>query len=86
MGVKLKADLKALVHLVVDDMSVDFNLATGAQNPVVFSAGDLTQTRSLPVCVSEASTTLGCPKPEGAPTWLRLPHEAVGVGREQGQS
>ena len=40
LGVRLEADLKALVHLVVDGMAVDFDLATGAQNPVVFSEGN----------------------------------------------
>ena len=40
LQVRLEADLKALVHLVVDDIGVDFDLATGAQNPVVFSEGD----------------------------------------------
>ena len=49
LGVQLEADLKALVHLVVDGMGVDFNLATGAQNPVVFSKGDWTQTITLEV-------------------------------------
>ena len=40
LEVRLEADLKALVHLVVDGMAVDFDLATGAQNPVVFSEGN----------------------------------------------
>ena len=40
LQVRLEADLKALVHLVVDDIGVDFDLATGAQNPVVFSEGN----------------------------------------------
>ena len=40
LQVRLEADLKALVHLVVDGMAVDFDLATGAQNPVVFSEGN----------------------------------------------
>ena len=90
LGVQLEADLKALVHLVVNDMGVDFDLATGAQNPVVFSEGDWTQTvtlrsaivsgatHGLPVCLSEASTTLGCPQP---PTWLTLPRTRLGGRR-----
>ena len=97
LGVQLEADLKALVHLVVDGMGVNFTLPTGAQNPIVLSKGDWTQTitlevlyelrhiYSLPICLSEGSTTLGCPQPqpEGAPTWLRLPQEAMGgVGRQ----
>ena len=47
LEVRLEADLKALVHLVVDGMGVDFDLATGAENPVVFSEGDWTQSITL---------------------------------------
>ena len=47
LGVQLEADLKALVHLVVDGIGVDFDLATGAHNPVVFSKGNWTQTITL---------------------------------------
>ena len=47
LEVQLEADLKALVHLVVDGMGVDFDLATGAENPVVFSEGDWTQSITL---------------------------------------
>ena len=47
LEVRLEADLKALVHLVVDGMGVDFNLATGAKNPVVFSEGNWTQSIML---------------------------------------
>ena len=42
LEVQLEANLKALVHLVVDSMGVDFDLATGAQNPIVFSEGNWT--------------------------------------------
>ena len=45
--VQLEADLKALVHLVVDGMGVDFDLATGAEKPVVFSEGNWTQSITL---------------------------------------
>eukprot|EP00964_Phaeocystis_antarctica_P138785 scaffold103442_cov48-Phaeocystis_antarctica.AAC.1 len=47
LEVQLEANLKALVHLVVDSMGVDFNLATGAENPVVFSEGNWTQSITL---------------------------------------
>ena len=47
LEVQLEADLKALVHLVVDGMGVDFDLATGAKNPVVFSEGNWTQSITL---------------------------------------
>ena len=47
LEVQLEADLKALVHLVVDGMGVDFDLATGAENPVVFSEGNWTQSITL---------------------------------------
>ena len=46
--VQLEADLKALVHLVVDGMGVDFDLATGAKN--LFSEGNWTQNITFKKC------------------------------------
>ena len=44
LEVEAERDLKARVHLVLDGMGIEFDLSTGAENRVVFSEGDLTQT------------------------------------------
>ena len=44
LEVEAERDLKARVHLVLDGMGIEFDLSTGAENRVVFSEGDWTQT------------------------------------------
>ena len=66
LNVELENDLKALVHLVVDGMGVDFYLTTGAQHPVNFTGGNWTRTIKLEVLYERCHTACqyGFPKPQ----------------------